>query len=274
LTRVQLSAVICVHDEEARLEHCLRHLQFADEIVVVLDRCTDRSEEIARAFAHTVVKGAFPQEGARKAAAMAAATGDWIIEVDADEQISVALATEIRARVEDAGAHTHFQVPVDNYVGKRLVRYGWGGSFGTSSVARLFRRDSKRWGLERIHPTVRFEGERGPSLVHPIQHEVDADISDMIRRLDRYTHQRALDLVDKGRVGGVGENAFRGFRRFLKCYISRKGYREGGWGVLIALMAGLYPLLSTLKARLEVRQAQASLDDGHGVFTPRVIAGE
>ena len=275
LSRVRLSAVICVHDEEARLDGCLHRLQFADEIIVVLDRCRDRSEEIARRYTDKIVRGAFPQEGARKAAGMAAATGDWVLEVDADEQIIPALADEIRARIDSDPVATHFQVPIDNYVGQRLVRYGWGGSFGTSSVARLFRRGSKRWGDERIHPTVRFEGERGQSLTHPIRHEVDADISDMIQRLDRYSHQRALDLVDQNRVGGVAENAFRGFRRFLKCYISRKGYREGGWGVLIALMAGLYPLLSTLRARLDVRQAQAAaLAEPPATFPRRIVAGE
>jgi hypothetical protein len=41
------------------------------------------------------------------------------------------------------------------------------------------------------------------------------------------------------------------FSRFGKCYLSRKGYREGAYGFLIALMAGLYPILSHLKARLE-----------------------
>jgi hypothetical protein len=41
------------------------------------------------------------------------------------------------------------------------------------------------------------------------------------------------------------------FSRFFKCYVSRKGYREGGYGLLIALLAGLYPLVSHLKAKLE-----------------------
>ena len=255
MSRVQLSAVICVHNEEARLEGCLRRLSFADEIVVLLDRCTDRSEMIARRYARQVIKGEFPIEGARKAAVVAAATGEWIIEVDADEQISPALAQEIRGRIARKPVESYFQVPVDNYIGRRLVRYGWGGSFGTSSVARLYRHGCKHWGDERLHPTVNFDGVGGPKLINPIRHEVDDDISDMIRRLDRYTRLRALDLLDQGRVGGVAENAFRGLRRFLKCYISRKGYREGGWGVLIALMAGLYPLLSTLRARLESQPA-------------------
>ena len=251
MTNNTLSAVVCVHNEEARLGACLEGLAFADQIVVVLDRCSDRSGEIARRHGCTIVRGQFPLEGRRKAVALAAATGDWIIEVDADERVSAALASEIREQIIDAGDATHFQVPIDNYIGGHLVRYGWGGSFGTSSVARLYRREAKRWGDERLHPTVRIDGRAGPKLTQPLRHEVDDDISDMIARLDRYTRLRAKDLVDRGAVGGVGENAFRGLRRFMKCYISRKGYREGGWGFLIALMAGLYPLLSTLRARLE-----------------------
>ena len=262
MVRKNLSAIVCVHNEEARLAGCLERLVFADEIIVVLDRCTDRSEEIARRFGCQIVRGYFPLEGARKLAAIEISAGDWIIEIDADERVPALLADEIRDTIAAPGAYSHFQVPIDNYVGGRLVRYGWGGSFGTSSVARLYRREAKVWGGERLHPTVTFTGPDGPRLANPIRHDVDDDISDMIGRLDRYTRLRAQDLVERDAVGGIGENAFRGLRRFLKCYISRKGYREGGWGFLIALMAGLYPLLSTLRARLEPRAtaaAQASM---------------
>ena len=248
---INLSAVVCVHNEEHRLQPCLDQLAFADEIIVVLDRCTDRSEDIAVRFGCQVIRGAFPLEGSRKSAAMEVARGNWIIELDADELVPESLAAEVRRVIEAPGGHTHFQIPIDNYIGDHLVRYGWGGSFGTSSVARLYQRGAKHWGAERLHPTVSFDGAAGPKLRHAIRHEVDDDISDMIARLDRYTRLRAMDLVDRDAVGGVGENAFRGLRRFLKCYVSRQGYKEGGWGFLIAVMAGLYPLLSTLRARLE-----------------------
>jgi hypothetical protein len=79
---------------------------------------------------------------------------------------------------------------------------------------------------------------------------VDTDIGDMMRRLERYTALRAVDLAARPR-GGVASNLFRAVRRFYKCYVGRKGYREGDWGLLIALMAALYPLISTLRARLE-----------------------
>ena len=73
----------------------------------------------------------------------------------------------------------------------------------------------------------------------------------MILRLDRYTAARAADLRASGDIGGLGGNIRRIFTRFWKCYIIRKGYLEGAYGFLIALMAGLYPILSHLKARLE-----------------------
>ena len=136
-----LSVVLCVHNEEAVLEACLERLSFADEIVVLLDRCTDRSSDIARRHAHRLVHGAFPLEGPRRAAAVAASRGDWVLEVDADEIVTQPLAVEIRAVVNSQPDADFFQVPIENYVGSHLIRHGWGGSFGTTSVARLFRRD-------------------------------------------------------------------------------------------------------------------------------------
>jgi len=82
-------------------------------------------------------------------------------------------------------------------------------------------------------------------------HYVDRNISDMIRRLDRYTTARAADLRAAGDIGRFSSNIRRIFSRFYKCYVGRKGYREGPYGFLIALFAGLYPILSYLKARLE-----------------------
>lgn len=253
-----LSALICVHNEEARLADCLSRLDFVDEKVVVLDRCTDGSAAIAKRFGAVLVEGAFPLEGPRRAAGAAAASGDWILEIDADEYVTPELAAEVRAAVE-SGEGCWRQIPVDNYVGERLVRYGWGGSFGTTSVARLFRRGVKTWGNQRVHPSVKFAGEAGPALRTAIRHEVDVDISDMLRRLDRYTELRARDMAETGEWPGLGRNAFRGVRRFWKCYVSRQGWREGGWGFLIALMAAIYPLLSALKMQLEVRGAAAGL---------------
>lgn len=249
MSGVRLSALVVAHNEEAQLADCLDRLSFADEIVVVLDRCSDGSRDIADRYGARVVEGAWEIEGPRRNAGIAACAGDWVLEVDADERVPAELAQEIRTAIAGA-APGYFLVPFDNYIGDRLVRYGWGASWGVNSAPRLFSRGAKRWGDQRIHPALTLTGERR-RLRHRMVHFVDRDISDMIARLDRYSTARARDLREAGEIGGLAGNVRRLFSRFWKCYVGRRGYREGGYGFLIALFAGLYPVLSHLKARLE-----------------------
>lgn len=245
----RLSALVVARNEAAQLADCLAALGFADEIVVVLDRTTDGSREIAERHGARVIEGAWEIEGARRNAGIDACTGDWILEVDADERAPPALAREVRETIA-AAAPGYFLVPFDNYVGERLIRYGWGASWGVNSAPRLFSRGAKRWGAQRIHPAVELQGPPR-RLKAAMTHYVDRDVSDMLARLDRYSAARARDLRARGEIGTLAANLRRFVTRFWKCYVSRRGFREGGWGFLIALMAGLYPLLSHLRARLE-----------------------
>ena len=141
---------------------------------------------------------------------------------------------------------------MDNYVGQRLVRFGWAGSFGTTSVPRLSRRGAKRWRAQRVHPGLDWSGPEGARITEgPLIHLVDRDISDMLRRLDKYSSAKAADLIASGEIGTLGANLRRFVSRAFKSYVSRKGYREGAMGVLLAFCTGAFPLLSYLKARLE-----------------------
>ena len=247
----RLSALIVARNEEQRLPDCLASVAFADEIVVVLDRSTDSSAAIAAFAGATVIEGAWELEGARRNAGLDACTGDWIIEVDADERVSPDLAAAIRATIATSTFAWH-QVPVDNYVGDRLIRHGWAGSFGTTSVPRLSRKGAKRWRAQRVHPGLDWTGVEGPKITEgALVHLVDRDISDMLRRLDKYSSAKAADLLASGNIGTLRSNVRRFFSRGFKSYVSRKGYREGGWGVLLALCTGAFPLLSYLKAALE-----------------------
>jgi len=249
----RLSALLVVHNEAAQLAACLETVKFADELVVVLDRCSDASKEIAEQYGARLVEGAWEIEGPRRNAGIAICTGEWILEVDADERVPAKLAEEIRMTIATA-PFGHFLIPFDNYIGDRLVKFGWGAAWGVSATVRLFANGpdgpAKQWGEQRIHPQLDLKGKRG-TLREPMAHYVDRDISDMIQRLDRYTSARAADLRASGDIGTFGRNVRRIFSRFWKCFVSRRGYREGAYGFLIALMAGLYPILSYLKARYE-----------------------
>ncbi|MBV8089654.1 MAG: glycosyltransferase family 2 protein [Alphaproteobacteria bacterium] len=276
-TRVSLSAVVVARDEERQLTDCLTTLTFADEIVVVLDRCRDRSREIALGFSGRIVEGAWEREGPRRHAGIDACRGEWILEIDADERVPPELGAEIRRVIAASAASWHL-IPVDNYIGTRLVRWGWGASFGRSAHAALYRKGSKQWGDQRVHPAVSLTGRQGVTLASAIVHYVDRDISEMLRRLDRYTSARAADLRESGDIGSYGQNLRRMASRFWKCYVGRRGYREGPWGFLIALCAALYPILSYLKARLEPQSppevALSARLRGEREGTRRARAGE
>lgn len=248
---MKLSALVVAHNEEQRLPSCLAKLAFADELVVVCDKCTDNTRAIAEGFGAVIVEGAWDIEGERRNTGIAVCSGDWILEVDADEHVPPALAAEIRKVIEITTADWH-EILVDNYIGDRLVRHGWGASYGKAAYPGLFRKGAKTWGGDRVHPSLTWNGHKGAMLVNRLDHYVDRNISDMIRRLDSYSSSKARDLRDKGQTWGSGvANVRRLFSRFFKCYVRRGGWKEGGYGFIIALCAGLYPLLSHMKAKYE-----------------------
>ncbi|MHC8508520.1 MAG: glycosyltransferase family 2 protein [Rhodospirillales bacterium] len=246
----KLSAAVTARNEEHRLAACLGRLGFADEIVVLLDDCTDNSRAVADAYADTVIEGAFGLEGERRAAVMAACRGEWIVEIDADEHATDALAAEICEVIKTSPYDWH-EIPVDNMIGGVLVRRGWGASYGKAAYPGLSRRGVKAWGPERVHPSLVWTAPKGkgPALQNRVTHYVDRDVADMIRRLDSYSAARARDLAGHGRISPLASDARRFVSRFIKCYIRRGGRHEGGYGFIIALMAALYPVVSSAKAQ-------------------------
>jgi glycosyltransferase involved in cell wall biosynthesis len=212
----------------------------------VLDRCTDGSRAVAERFGATILEGAWEIEGDRRNVGIAACTGTWIIELDADERIQPALAEALRARLPGAPPG-YFLVRFDNYIGERLIRHGWGAYNGIARKPCVFSPGAKVWGRERVHPRLELSGVRG-ELDGAITHYVDRDVADMIARLNRYTTLAALDAVESGTVMPRSAALRRVFSRFWKSYVARRGYREGPWGLALGLFSALYPLLTYIKA--------------------------
>ena len=257
MSPVKLSAMVCAQNDEARLADCLRRLDFCDEIVVVADRCTDRSQEIARQFGARVVDGIFPLESQRKAAGLANCLGEWVLEIQPDEHVQPALAYEIRAAIHGRPGGDWFDLPIDNFVGQALVRRGWGAGLGEAMAPRLYRRRVKRWKARRVDPAVVLDGRFAGELETPLSRYADPDVGHLIARLNRQTALRAQDLADAGDAGDLVGDVARAIGRFWTCYLWRQGLREGELGFLIALMAGLDAVLSGLRGRelIKVRAA-------------------
>ena len=241
----KLSALVVARNEASQLGVCLEHLHFADEIIVLLDRSTDASAAIARDAGAKVVEGAWDLEGPRRTAGYEVCSGPWILEVDADERVTPELAAEIGA-VLVAPKVDYFLVPMANHIGRRLVRHGWGAYNGVAAKPVLFRKGSKRVLGGRVHPKIELHG-KSRTLKNSMLHYVDRDLSDMFARLNRYTDLAALDARDAGRTPDV-KHAFRRFwSRGWKSYVARRGYREGTYGIALALFSALYPMLIELK---------------------------
>lgn len=250
-----LSGLMVVHNEEHIIEDALKSLHFCDEIVVVLDRCTDGTLDIVKKYADTIIEGGeaenFHVEGTRRNTGIEACNGRWVLELDGDERISPALADEIKMTLKTQQQDGYFLLPVRNYVGDRWVKHGWAGSFGTNTVARLFVKGCKTWGAGLVHPSITLHNNLG-RLTQPIIHLVDTDINDMIDRLKRYTDARAKDMAAAGELPRFRTSVRKGLTRFYKSYLVRKGYKEGRMGFLLALMAMMFIILSHIKAEVEL----------------------
>lgn len=247
-----LSALIVAHNEETRLAACLEAVAFCDEIVVVLDRCTDGSEAIARRYTDRIIIGGWPLEADRRNLGIEECRCDWILEVDADEIVTPELAAEIRATLPDTPA-SYINIPYLNYIGSRPVQYGWGAFNSVTIKSSLFRKGAKTWDRQIIHPKVKVSGSK-IFLKNPMLHYVDRDFTDMVNRLNRYTSAYARQIADDLTSGSrkpetTGRWLRRGLSRFWKVYVARKGYKEGYIGLMLGLFAALYPVLSYLKAR-------------------------
>ena len=248
---LRLTALIVAHNEAAMLPDALASVQaLCDQIVVVLDRCTDDSKKIAAKYTKHIIEGAWEVEGPRRMTGIDACPEGWILELDADERVTPAMAQELHRRLPQA-VPGYFLVPIYNYVGKRLVMHGWAGAFGTNAAKKLFYKGHKVWGNQRVHPTLVMTGPEY-QLEHGLTHLIDTDINDMIDRLQRYTDAQAADLRSSGKpLPPFRRSLRRGLTRFYKSYCGRRGYKEGKMGFLLALMAMLMPILTHLKAEFE-----------------------
>lgn len=243
-----LSALVVAHNEEAIIEDCLVRLSFADEIVLVADRCTDETVAIAKRHNAKIIEGAWEIEGVRRTIGIEACSGLWILEVDADEWIELNLAEEIKITVEK-NADDFFFTPIHNYVYGRYIRYGWMAALAPDLRGSLFRKGHKKWGMDRVHPNVSFTGNRGSDFLNGIRHNFAKDISTLMQRFNRNTTLHGEDLARKNEIGRTASMARKIFSRFWKCYIARSGYKEGGLGLIISILSALYPLVAHMKAR-------------------------
>lgn len=243
----KISAVIVAHNEEKKIRDCLASLDFVDEIVVVLDKCTDKTKEIVLEFNANIAEGSWHLEGARRNVALTMAQGDWILEIDADERVSKELREEILQTLNTAQP-CGFELGIANFIGERWIKFGWLRTICVLKRHSLSYRGLKKYDEDKeVHPTYSFDGKIYELQNHLI-HLVDDNIADLWLRFNRYTNWKAQDMFSKNqKLPNVLRLILSAKLRFCKSYFFKKGYKEGVLGILIAMLCALYPIVSYLK---------------------------
>jgi len=242
----RLSAVVITRNESVRIDDCLRSARLiADEIVVVDSGSSDDTVVRARKLADKVLARPFDDYASQKNFAVAQASGDWILSLDADERVTPALAAEIRAVIERGGALADvYRIRRRSKIFGRVFRFT-----GTQDdrPARLFRRGCARFeGI--IHETLRTEGATA-DLRRVLTHDTYADTKDYMTRLNRYTSMEAERFVAERRTPVRGGLCLRPPAMFLKLYLYKLGFLDGLEGFTFSYLSAYYVFLKHAKHR-------------------------
>jgi glycosyltransferase involved in cell wall biosynthesis len=266
---MHLSVVIITHNEEANLARTLTSVQplVADgkgEIIVVDSGSTDRTVEIAKSFGAKVFIEDWKGFAAQKNSAIDKATGDWVLSVDADEEVSAELLEEIDQELKYPPQIYKFVtrtpdgrpapiyingcwIPRKNYF---LVRWIKHGGFCPDHKLRLFRRGTGRFQDAAVHETVRVQeyneggiSVRSKRLKGVLLHHSYPTLSDYIEHMNRYSSLGAEMVVAKanGKVRFSLINiVLRPLSTFIYNYFFRLGFLDGREGLLLHLYHAVY----------------------------------
>jgi len=226
----RLSLIVIARNEEASIGRCLRSAAFADEMVVVDNQSSDKTAQIVRALGAKVIAAPdWPGFGPQKNRALDAATGDWVLSLDADEWIDRPLADAIKAVLADPNAADGYEMPRrSRFCGTIVGHSGW----WPDRVTRLWRRGRGRFTDAPVHERVVIDGRLG-RLNEPIEHDAIADAADARDKASRYARAAAAELAAQGKRSSEMKAMVRAGGAFLRTYVWRAGFLDGatGWRV-------------------------------------------
>ena len=239
--RKSLSVAVIAQDEAANLPRTLQSVRFAGEIVVVDSGSTDGSQELAKAAGARVFSEPWKGFAAQKNGAIEHTTGDWILSLDADEEVSAALAAEIEALLAGEPACDAYRIPRLNHFLGRPLRHG---GYWPDPKLRLFRRGTARFRERAVHETMETGGKVGQLKGHLIHHCYPT-LDEYVEHMNRYSAAAARQLAAKGRaprtVAGLVWNAvLNPAATFAYNYFVRLGFLDGAAGLLQHLNHAAY----------------------------------
>jgi glycosyltransferase involved in cell wall biosynthesis len=241
---VPVSVTIITRNEEANLPGCLASAAFAAEVVVVDAQSSDRTAALAEESGAQVFVRPWPGFTAQRNFSLAQCNYDWVLSVDADERISLALAEEIAALLQAGPAHSAYRVPeLNRYFGRWLRHGGVYPGYHISLFDR--RRHAYERGVADVHEDV--HSSDAAALQGHMLHLAYPSFHLALKKLNNYTDLEAQGRYKRGVRMRSLDLVRRPIGRFLTNYLVKCGFLDGIQGFLYCCLTSLYAFSITVK---------------------------
>lgn len=249
-----LSVIVITLNEERNIDRCLRSVHWADEIVVVDSFSRDRTVERARQYTDRIYQHEYPGSSRQEERGIGYATSEWILILDADEEVSPELAKEIGTSIAAGEGPVAYRILRRPWAFGRWIDHG--GWFPDYQL-RLFRKDRCRPEHQEVHGGFGADGPVG-QLSGLVYHYTYETIFDYVARMNDYT---SLEVSNKlaaspDRKVRMRDLLLSPLSHFLRMYFVKRGYRDGVHGFVLALLDATYAMLAYAKL-WEYRSAQS-----------------
>lgn len=231
-----LSALILAKNEEALIEDCIKQLNFADEIIVLVQNSRDQTEKIAKKYATKVLVSTEATFDTCRSALKNEAQGEWLLYVDCDERLSDNLINEISALIVN-NEFSAYYFPRRNYVlGKWLRHGGWWPDY----VPKLFKKERLTEWLGAVHESPKIKGKFGYTN-NPIEHYTARSISKMLYKTTKWAKIEADLRYNAGQPPVTALKVVKAMIfEFTNRYFIKLGALDGVVGLIQSIFQALH----------------------------------
>lgn len=237
---MSISLCIATFNEEEFIHYPLDSAyDFVDEVIIVDGGSEDETVKKAKAYGSKVK--VFPEDNPpmfhiNKQKALERATGDWILQLDADEAITPELKKEITAIMQSPDSKNGYWFPRKNFFLSRFLEKG--GIYPDYTI-RLYKKGVAHFPCKSVHENVEVKGEVG-YMKNDLLHYADPDFSRYLKRWDRYTTLDAMLLLkDKTELSFFSYFFIKPIYTFFMMYFRHRGFMDGFPGFVFALFSSI-----------------------------------
>lgn len=241
LLTLSISVCIITRNEEANLLRTLASVSWVDEVIIVDSGSTDRTCEIARGRGARVFVEEWKGFAAQKNSAIEKASSDWVLSLDADEEVSAELSESIRTATQASSAKEGYFLPRRNlFLGRWIKR----GGFYPDAKLRLWKRGFGSFQERAVHETAKVSGSTA-TLQGDLIHYSYPTLEQFVEHMNRYSSLGAHQVLAQKPVS-IPLHEFlmnvwaRPVLTFAYNYLIRGGFLDGREGLLLHLYHAVY----------------------------------